>query len=162
MNGKSLRLKLAVLAAMVVMVSLPAEANRLRKLVSLQETKKGETKCEGTTEKCGKRCITYRHHRRHKKICKECCRRRCRKDCKEKCKPTPPPIKAVLTVVDPCCCCKIEVPVCIPACCKKAPTKKCSKGLFGSVTTFKWCCGYKVRVIVKKKCGSVVVHSYGK
>jgi len=158
MIGKRLHVRLAITFALLAIVCLPAEANRLRKLAVKE--KKAETKCDGKTEKCGKRCLKYRHHKRHKKICKECGRRRCKKDCKEKCKPAKPPIKVILAVVDPCCCCKIEVPVCLPACCKGAPTKKCSKGLLGSTTTYKWCCGYKVRIVVKK-CGDLVVHSYG-
>lgn len=72
-------------------------------------------------------------------------------------------IKQVLTVEDPCCCGRmISIPVCLPDCCDDCPKSDGHCGVLGrSVTTFRWCCGYKVKVVVDR-CGDIVVHSYGR
>lgn len=91
--------------------------------------------------------ISYRHHCSLRKTC--CC------SCAT--------IKTVLTVDDPCCCGNsIAVPVCLPDCCDDCPRVVRDGGHLGrGVTTFVWCCGYKVKVVVDR-CGDVVVHSYGR
>jgi hypothetical protein len=69
--------------------------------------------------------------------------------------------KLVLQVPDHCCCCLVEVPVCIPACCSGAPTVCAHCGHFGrSVVEYSWCCGYHLKVVFDR-CGNVTVHSYG-
>src|SRR5687767_12434363 len=72
------------------------------------------------------RCISYRSH----------CSRRCSFDA---CTAT----KVVLQVPDHCCCCLVEVPVCVPACCEGAPSVCSHCGIFGRrVVEYSWCCGY--------------------
>jgi len=72
-------------------------------------------------------------------------------------------IRQVLMVDDPCCCGKtIAIPVCLPDCCDDQPKSSGHCGPLGrGVTTFHWCCGYKVKVVVDR-CGDVTVHSYGR
>lgn len=66
-----------------------------------------------------------------------------------------------LSVYNPYTCCSVEVPVCLPACCTGNPSVAGHRGLLGrGITTFNWCCGYKVKVIVGRS-GDVTVHSYG-
>lgn len=96
-------------------------------------------------------CVSYVHHNTLRRTCRGC-------DCC--CKP---PMIVMLTVTDPCCCTNVlEIPVCVPACCCDVP--KCSSrvGLLGrGRVNYTWCCGYRVEVVFDK-CGSVVVHSYGR
>lgn len=84
-------------------------------------------------------CVTYNH-------CGRCC-------CN-----SPPTVKQVLLVNDPCdCCCVAEIPVCLPACCKDAcVSSKC--GLFGrrGVVTYSYDCGVCVTINFRR-CGDVVV-----
>jgi len=75
---------------------------------------------------------------------------------------TIPPKKIVLVVKDPCYCdCSLEVPICLPSCCKGEPcvTSRCGV-LCRGVVTYKWCCGFRVKVIFRN-CGDVLVVSYG-
>lgn len=101
--------------------------------------------CCTPTEICKEpRCIAYKSHRFL----------RCKWDC---CNTQ----KVVLQVPDYCCCCLVEVPVCIPACCSGEPTVCTHCGHFGrSVVEYSWCCGYHLKVIFDR-CGNVTVHSYG-
>jgi hypothetical protein len=93
---------------------------------------------------CCDRCIDYRYH---------CVRRLCC-DCT-------PSVRTVLLVKDPCDCCFVEVPVCLPACCKDAPEVCCHKGVLGrSVVEYSWCCGFRVKIVFDRR-GDVVVHSFG-
>lgn len=95
---------------------------------------------------CCERCITYRHHNTMRKTC-------C--GCEEA-------VKTCLKVTDPCCGCCVEIPICLPACCKGEPKVCCHAGLMGrDVVTYEWCCGYKVRVVFDR-CGDVTVHSHGR
>jgi hypothetical protein len=67
----------------------------------------------------------------------------------------------MLTAKDPCTCCEIEVPVCVPGCCKEPSCVTCRRGLFGrSITEYTWCCGYRVKIVVTRR-GAVIVHTYG-
>ena len=103
--------------------------------------------CAPAVECCPQPCIRYVAHRPCRKTCCCCCT---------------PPVETVLHVQDPCCCTRIvEVPVCLPSCCQGDPctTSRCGL-LCRGVTTFQWCCGYKVRVVFRH-CGDVVVHTYG-
>jgi hypothetical protein len=93
---------------------------------------------------CPKPCITYRH--RGPKLCCGC----------------EAPVKTVLKVKDPCTCCEIEVPVCLPACCKGEPTVCCGAGFLGrDVVTYEWCCGFSVRVAFKHS-GDLIVTTWGR
>ena len=98
------------------------------------------------TELCKEpRCINYRHHRFL----------RCKYDpCSTN--------KVLLHVPDYCCCCcLVEVPVCVPCCCEGAPTVCAHKGCFGrSVVEYRWCCGYHLKVVFDR-CGDATVHYYG-
>lgn len=73
------------------------------------------------------------------------------------CDPCKPPLASVLCVKNPCTCCPVEVPVCLPSCCCGEPKVTCRKTLVGSGTvTFAWCCGVSV-VVRFDKCGDVLV-----
>jgi hypothetical protein len=66
--------------------------------------------------------------------------------------------EAVLLVKDPCACCLVQVPVCLPCCCQGEPEVCSHKGvLCRDVTEFTWCSGYRVRVVIDRH-GCVVVH----
>lgn len=93
---------------------------------------------------CPKPCITYRH--RGPKLCCTC----------------EPPVKTVLKVKDPCTCCEVEIPVCLPACCKGEPTVCCTTGAFcRDVVIYEWCCGFSVRVTFKHT-GDLIVTTWGR
>ena len=95
---------------------------------------------------CPAPCISYHHHRTLRRTCCGCC----------------DPINAILEVTDPVCCTTVEVPVCLPGCCDGVPTVCPGRGLLGrGVVEYQWCCGYRVKVVFKK-CGDIVVHSYGR
>jgi hypothetical protein len=92
-----------------------------------------------------KPCIIYRQRRCCRKVCCGC----------------DPPQKTSLKVADPCCCkSSYDIPICLPACCKGDPcvTSRCGICCKG-VVVYKWCCGYKVKIVIKK-CGDIVVISY--
>jgi hypothetical protein len=94
---------------------------------------------------CPAPCITYRHC--GPKLC---------------CGPCQPPKPIVLTVKDPCTCCEVKVPVCLPACCEGEPTVCAGKGfLCRDIVEYEWCCGFYVRVAFKK-CGDLVVTTRGR
>lgn len=78
-----------------------------------------------------------------------------------KCKCCLPPVNVVLQVKEPCGCCLIDVPVCIPACCTGAPEVHCRRGVFGRhVVTYDWCCGYHLKIVMTKH-GDLIVHYFG-
>lgn len=96
---------------------------------------------------CPTPCIKYRHALLP--LCKPCC------------DPCKPPIKAVLAVKNPCTCCPVEVPVCLPSCCCGEPKVSCRKAVLGAgVVTYDWCCGVSVTVRFDK-CGDVLVTYHG-
>lgn len=92
---------------------------------------------------CCPRNICYRHH-------PGCgCYDPCRK------------MDMILQVKDPCACCLVEVPVCIPACCTTSPTVCNYKGfLRRQVVEYSWACGFKLKVVFDR-CGDITVHYYG-
>ena len=94
---------------------------------------------------CPQRCITYKHHGR------------CRKDCRT----CVPPYELVLGVKDPCVCgCLVPVTLCVPGCCTDVPSMTCHRGLLGrQIVEYRWCCGYKVKVIFDRR-GDVTVHTF--
>jgi hypothetical protein len=70
-------------------------------------------------------------------------------------------MELILQVKDPCACCLVEVPVCIPACCTTAPKVCCHKGfLRREVVEYSWDCGFCLKVVFDR-CGDVTVHYYG-
>jgi len=71
------------------------------------------------------------------------------------------PVPTVLNVVDPCTCCPLEIPVCLPACCTGTPVVCSRPGLFASsVVTYDWCCGFNVTIRFRRS-GEVVVVTRG-
>ena len=90
--------------------------------------------------------ISYHRHRLLRKRCCAC----------------HPPVQTVLAVQDPrYCCCGVEIPVCISACCTGAPQVQSHVGLLGcGYVTYRWCCGYTVKVVFRRR-GDIVVHTYG-
>lgn len=96
--------------------------------------------------------------------CRPCCPTPCIKyrnaifDCKVRCcDPCAPPVKAVLHVKNPCTCCPVDVPVCLPSCCCGEPCVECHQTLLGDgVVSYKWCCGVTVNVRFDR-CGDVLV-----
>ena len=71
-------------------------------------------------------------------------------------------IETVLQVKDPCTCCLVDVPVCLPACCSGAPCvdTKCG-ALDNSKTFYTWPSGYEVKVVANKR-GVITVVYLGK
>jgi hypothetical protein len=145
-----LRIFAAALAFVVLAQAVPSTASARS---SLRNSKAALGDCQPAvcapvcvpTELCQRpRCIDYRHHRFL----------RCKYDpCSTN--------KVVLQVPDYCCCCLVEVPVCVPCCCEGAPSVCSHKGIFGrSVVEYRWCCGFHLKVIFDR-CGDVTVHSYG-
>ncbi|WP_425619230.1 hypothetical protein NA78x_002968 [Anatilimnocola sp. NA78] len=94
--------------------------------------------------KCCPPCISYRHH----KGCK----------CFDPCKT----VELILHVKDPCTCCLVEVPVCMPVCCSGDPEVCCHKGFMGrQVVEYSWACGFSLKVVFDRRGNDVVVHYYG-
>lgn len=90
---------------------------------------------------CPTPCITYRHCGLRKVKCCGC----------------EPPVSTTLCVKNPCTCCPVNVPVCLPSCCTGAPTVSCRGGILcDGVVNYDWCCGVSVSVKFKK-CGDVIV-----
>ena len=136
-------------AFLVIAQTQPAEARTnpepvAVRLVSLATANLGDC-CAPQPACCQKPCITYRH--RGPKLCCGCCQ---------------PPVPTVLSVKNPCTCCEIEVPVCLPACCTGEPKVCRGTGLFGrDVVEYEWCCGFSVRVAFKH-CGDLIVTTWGR
>jgi hypothetical protein len=93
---------------------------------------------------CPTPCIKYRHALLDLgRLCRDKC-------CK-------PPVKLVLATKNPCTCCPVDVPVCLPGSCCGEPIVDCRKSVIGEgIVTYEWCCGVSV-VIRYKKCGEVLV-----
>lgn len=93
---------------------------------------------------CPQPCLIYRH-RGHHRACCGCA----------------PPVETVLTAINPCTCCPVEIPVCVPACCQCVPAMSCHSGLFcAGVVEYDWSCGFSVTVRFKHN-GEVVVVTRG-
>ncbi|QDU29713.1 hypothetical protein ETAA8_48280 [Anatilimnocola aggregata] len=96
---------------------------------------------------CAPKCcppnICYRHH-------KGCV-------CFDPCKT----VELILHVKDPCTCCLVEVPVCMPVCCTGDPTVCCYTGfLRRPVVEYSWACGFQLKVVFDRR-GDITVHYYG-
>jgi hypothetical protein len=60
-------------------------------------------------------------------------------------------MNVVLQVKQPCTCCLIEVPVCIPTCCTGNPTVCCYCGCFGrTIVAYSWSCGVTVEIVFRR------------
>ena len=94
---------------------------------------------------CRAECVEYKYHRHGSK---------CKFDrCNMK--------EVVVIVKDPCTCCCVEVPVCVPCCCNEMCTTNCHCGLFGrEITEYCWDCGFRMEIVATKH-GDFVVHYYG-
>jgi hypothetical protein len=139
---------LALATALLLIDTQSAQARRVRpseaQAASLTKSR-GDHAAEPCAEPdCYQPCIKYRH----------CGPKLCCGSCE-----APKPI--VLKVKDPCTCCEVEVPVCLPACCEGEPTVCTGKGfLCRDIVEYEWCCGFYVRVAFKK-CGDLVVTTRG-
>ncbi len=138
---------LSLMLCAVSLLAIPATADAAdggqEKAAEASEAKPCES--EEKAACCPEPCITYRQRGRCRKVCCGC----------------EPPVKTTLKVADPCCCKTCyDIPICLPACCKGEPcvTDRCGVCCKG-VVVYKWCCGYKVKVVIKK-CGDIVVTSY--
>lgn len=77
----------------------------------------------------------------------------------KRCSDCGPKIETVLLVKDPCTCCLVQVPVCIPACCCGEPCVDARIGLLGTGKVFfKWDCGYELKVAFAKTGDIKVVY----
>lgn len=98
----------------------------------------------GTAVCCPQPCLIYRHRGHHRAGC----------GCA-------PPVEMVLSAMNPCTCCPVAIPVCVPACCQCAPSVSCHSGLFcAGVVDFDWSCGYRITVRFRHN-GEVVVVTRG-
>ncbi len=121
----------------------PAEAKLLASLKSVKLDAKSEDCCTPKPVCCPEPCITYRHC--GPKLCCGC----------------EPPQKIVLKVKNPCTGCEVDVPICLPACCKGEPKMCEGTGLFcRDVVDYEWCCGFQVKVVFRH-CGDLIVKTWG-
>ncbi len=98
--------------------------------------------CCDAAKPCCDPCIRYRHRRNR---CFKCC--------------STGTTCATLRVKDPCCCCFIDVPVCVPCCCKGEPCVSTRCGLFGrTVVEYCWDCGYRIEVVMTKRGDAIVTY----
>lgn len=136
-------------AALFVLVQgAPAEARLFarrsaEKATSLEAAKTDADGCAPKAACCPDPCIVYRHC--GPKLCCTC----------------DPPKEIVLKVEDPCTGCVVDVPICLPACCKGEPEVCYGTGLFcRDVVTYDWCCGFSVKVVFRKR-GDLLVKTWG-
>jgi hypothetical protein len=102
--------------------------------------------CDVAPKCCPAPCITY-HHRRHRKACYDPCQGMA---------------SMVLAVKDPCCCCNVDVPVCVPACCTDVPCVNSRCGLFGrGIVEYSWDCGFRVQIVFNKHGKVRVTYFHG-
>jgi hypothetical protein len=115
--------------------------------VLMSDDQPAEMTASGCEQCCVPRyCIEYRQHRQHRRICCGC---------------GVEPFTAMLQITDPCRCCPVEVPVCVPGCCTGTPSVSCRQGLFGrTITEYTWCCGFRVRMVLTRR-NEIIVHTYG-
>ncbi len=122
-------------------VAAPAPADLMPTPATPGANDKAESSCCCTPKCCPTPCVTYRHIGRPVRCC-GCC------EC---------PKEICLTATNPCTCCPVNVPVCLPGCCKGAPCVTCRDPLLGEgLVKYKWCCGVTVTVRFLR-CGNVHV-----
>ncbi|MGD9722295.1 MAG: hypothetical protein AB7O59_11360 [Pirellulales bacterium] len=133
---------------LVSLASTPAEArlgSRLERaeLASVKTASLEGDCCVPKEPCCPEPCIKYHHC--GPKLCCGC----------------EPPKEITLKVKNPCTGCEVDVPICLPACCKGEPEICCGKGLFcRDVVEYEWCCGFRVKVIFRH-CGDLLVKTWG-
>lgn len=141
--GLSVLVALAALAAVCSMADR-ADAGVLRRAARLDAavaTAAGDPACcEPEAKCCPQPCIRYVY-----------------RGCAKACCDSAPPVKTVLKVRNPCTCCVVEVPVCVPACCTGCPTvnERCGILCRGKVA-YDWCCGFNITFRFDR-CGDVTV-----
>jgi hypothetical protein len=135
---------LALAAAVMLLDANLAHARRVRAAdTQLTSLSKSTPDHAPASDCCPQPCIKYRHC--GPRLCCGC----------------EPGKTIVLKVKDPCTCCEVDVPVCLPACCQGEPTVCTGKGfLCRDIVEYEWCCGFYVRVAFKK-CGDLVVTTRG-
>ena len=91
------------------------------------------------------------------KCCPQPCISYVNRGCFKVCCGCEAPKKTTIKVVNPCTCCTVEIPVCLPACCDGCPqvTSRCGL-LCRGVVHYDWCCGFSVTVRFDR-CGDAVV-----
>ncbi len=147
MPRKRVLLAVLGLAAIVVLAhTLPAEArvdSPVRAKLVCLKTAKLDDCCAPKVDCCPEPCIRYHHC--GPKLCCGC----------------DPPTEITLKVKNPCTGCEVDVPICLPACCKGEPTVCCGTGLFcRDVVDYEWCCGFRVKVVFRH-CGDLLVKTWG-
>jgi hypothetical protein len=71
------------------------------------------------------------------------------------------PFNVIAEHPDPCACCAVEVPLCIPCCCTGAPAVTSDCGILGrGKVEYCWPCGFSATVVFRAR-GDVVVHYRG-
>jgi hypothetical protein len=126
-----------IVAGLGLMVGAAAAAGPFQGPV--QGPVQAPTKGRALLPVCCEREISYKHHHPRREPCGA-------------------RHEAVLLVKESCTCCVIDVPVCLPCCCKGEPEVCAHKGVLGrDVTEFTWCSGYRVRVVIDRH-GCVTVH----
>jgi hypothetical protein len=86
-----------------------------------------------------------------------------RRPCKRTCCGCSSSVQTVLHVQDPRACtpCPVMVPVCLPGCCVGTPHVTTVVGLLGRGNVcYKWCCGYRVKVVFDNH-GGIIVNYFG-
>lgn len=143
-EAKLFQSKAALAAEAETLARIEAEGPSMTMLASSSTTIFAANATPCCTPCCPTPCIKYRN------ALLDFCKVKC-------CDPCAPPLKAVLHVVNPCTCCPVDVPVCLPSCCCGEPKMCCKTGLLGAkIVTYSWCCGVTVNVRFDK-CGDVLV-----
>ena len=70
-------------------------------------------------------------------------------------------VELIMVTCNPCDGCYYEIPLCVPACCKEAPTVSNRRGLFGrGVVEYCWPCGFEA-IVKFRKVGDIRVDYEG-
>ena len=75
------------------------------------------------------------------------------------CDCTAAPVKTSIRVTDPCTCCSVDVPLCLPSCCTGAPCcvkDRCPILFNRELIRYEYCCGVAVTIKISK-CGDILV-----
>jgi hypothetical protein len=131
--------KTTAVATTTKMATAKAATAATAKVATTVTTKAVTTPCATPAPTCPQPCISYRNG--IGSLCAYGCK---------------PPVQTVLTVKDPCTCCEVQVPVCIPACCTGEPTVGCKNTIIGRGVVFYDWCGFSVAVRFDR-CGNVLV-----
>jgi hypothetical protein len=153
-EGNEMPTKRVMLAALgftamfLLVPAVPAGARGIAKrervqLASFRAAKLEADCCVPKQACCPDPCIVYRNC--GPKLCCGC----------------DPPKEIVLQVKDPCTGCVVNVPICLPACCKGEPKVCYGSGLLcRDVVSYDWCCGFNVKIVFRKR-GDLLVRTWG-